>query len=41
MIAAFWIRCAAPDCENRLSVDVRHVRNFEGRDWRCADHEDS
>lgn len=36
---AAWIPCDAIGCENGLAVDARHVRNFEGRDWTCAEHE--
>lgn len=40
MSTAAWISCAHLGCENGLAVDVRHVRNFECRDWYCAEHDE-
>jgi hypothetical protein len=34
-----WVDCDHPGCGNGLMVDQRHVRNFDGRDWYCRDHD--
>lgn len=38
---AAWIPCSELGCENGLTVDARHVRNFDGRDWTCRDCEET
>ena len=34
-----WVDCDFPGCENGLVVDRRHLRNFEGREWTCREHD--
>ena len=34
-----WVDCEHPGCEAGLVIDFRHIRNFDGRDCYCRDHE--
>ena len=34
-----WVPCDHIGCEAGLVVDARHIRNFDGRDWYCREHE--
>ena len=34
------IECDRFDCDAEIIIDARHAKNFDGRDWYCARHED-
>lgn len=40
-VSIAFVPCDAIGCENGLVVDARHLRNFEGRDWACQEHEET
>jgi hypothetical protein len=33
------VDCNHPGCGNQLTIDARHARNFEGREWTCRNHD--
>lgn len=35
-----WVDCSHIGCTQGLVIDTRHIRNFEGREWFCREHED-
>lgn len=36
-----WIECDELGCTNGLQIDSRHARNFDGREWYCAEHQEA
>lgn len=34
-----WHQCAEPGCTAGIGVRPEHVANFDGRAWRCPEHE--